>query len=98
MGRLTDNSKKVERVAGLLKALAHPLRIRILAVLSEGAKVNVTGLANQLGVPQSVASKHLGILHAHSLLVGARDGTSVRYALARSRLKELVKYLEGCSD
>jgi ArsR family transcriptional regulator len=98
MVRLTDNPKRAEQIAEMLKALAHPLRIRILAVLSEGTQENVTGLGNRLGVSQSVASQQLRILHTHGLLVGVRDGSSVRYALARTRLKEFVQYLEGCPD
>jgi DNA-binding transcriptional ArsR family regulator len=98
MVRLTDNSQKAEHVAEVMKALAHPLRIRILAVLSAGVQENVTGLANRLGVSQSVLSQQLRILQTHGLLVGVRDGSSVRYTLARPRLKELVKYLDGCPD
>jgi DNA-binding transcriptional ArsR family regulator len=95
---LTDNPERAEQIAEMLKALAHPLRIRIFAVISEGSEENVTGLATRLGEFQPHVSQQLGILRTHGLLVGKRVGSSVRYSLARPRLRELVQYLEGCSD
>ena len=98
MNSLTDNLERAEQIAEILKALAHPMRIRILAVLSEGVHENVTGLASRLGASQSFVSQQLRILRTHGLLVSIRLGQSVQYTLARPRLKELVKYLEQCPD
>lgn len=98
MNGLIDNSERAEHVAEIVKAIAHPLRLRILAALSAGAQENVTGLATRLKVSQSVVSQHLQILRTNGLLVGVRVGSSVRYTLARPRLKELVKYLDDCPD
>lgn len=95
MDSLADNQEKAEQVAEIMKALAHPIRLRILAVLSRG-ELNVTELAQRLGIPQPHASLHLGVLRNHGVLNSRRDGPSVRYSLARKRLKELVEYLEGC--
>ena len=96
MSGLSDNKERAELIAEILKALAHPLRIRILAILSEGAHENVNGLASRLGASQPLVSQQLAILRIHGLLVGVRAGSSVQYKLARPRLKQLVKYLEEC--
>jgi DNA-binding transcriptional ArsR family regulator len=98
MKSLPDNVQRAEQIAEMLKALSHPLRIRILAVLSESGQKNVTGLATRLGASQSFVSRQLGVLRTHGLLVGSRVGQSVQYTLARPRLRDLVKYLEGCPD
>lgn len=98
MGSLTNNVERAEQIAETLRAVAHPLRIRILAVLSEGVEENVTELACRLGVSQSLVSQQLRVLRTHGLLAGLRVGHSVHYTLARPRLKELVRYLEGCPD
>ncbi len=98
MNSFSDNTDRAEQIAELLRALAHPLRLRIIAVLSAGVNDNVTGLAQRLGVSQSFVSHHLRILHSKGFLVSMRSGSSVRYSLARPRLKELVDYLEGCPE
>lgn len=97
MNSLIDNVERAERVAEIVKAVAHPLRLRILAALRNGGE-NVTGLANRLGASQPDVSHQLRIMRTHGILVCAREGTTVRYGLARQRLKEFIDYLEGCEE
>jgi DNA-binding transcriptional ArsR family regulator len=97
MVHLIDNPDKAEHVAEIVKAMAHPLRLRILAILKEGDQ-NVKSLAERLGVPHSLASLHLRTLRIHGILNASREGATVRYTLARPRLKELIEYLDGCPD
>ncbi len=97
MNSLIDNLERAEDVAEIVKAVAHPLRLRILAILSKGGE-NVTGLANRLGASQPDVSHQLSIMRTHGILVCEREGTVVRYGLARPRLKGLIDYLDGCEE
>ena len=97
MVNLIDNLDKAEHVAELVKAMAHPLRLSILAILNEGDQ-NVKSLAERLGVSHAHASVHLRTLRVHGILIATRKGSTVRYTLARPRLKELIQYLDGCPD
>lgn len=50
----------LERAAGMLRAIAHPLRIAILTHLEEGNRLTVTEIHQSLQIEQSTASHHLG--------------------------------------
>jgi DNA-binding transcriptional ArsR family regulator len=97
MGHVAEDRPRAAYLADVLKALAHPERLRIVAVLCE-RETNVTGLAAQLGLQQAIVSQHLRILRMSGLVAARRrDGCST-YALAQPRLKELVACLESCPE
>ncbi|APG25177.1 MAG: metalloregulator ArsR/SmtB family transcription factor [Syntrophotalea acetylenica] len=65
----------------LFKALAHDTRLRILNLLLDG-EVCVCHIMEILQLPQSTASRHLGILKNAGLVMDRRSGTWVHYSLA----------------
>ena len=71
--------------AGICQALADPKRILILYALSEGPKT-VSELTESLDVPQPTVSRHLKVLRERHLVFAEREGTSVRYSLADTRV------------
>lgn len=96
--------------ADLFKAMANPIRIRILEELRLGGGLTVGELQQRLGVEPSNVSQHLSIMRSHGLVTSAREGTSVRYtvmapeifqlmdvarALFENRLLEQAKMLEA---
>lgn len=75
--------------ADFFKALAHPLRIRILEVLSEGER-NVNELQTALGSEGSAVSQQLVVLRAKNLVSSIKEGTTVVYSLRDPLLTELL--------
>lgn len=75
--------------AEFFKALAHPLRIRILELLSEGDK-NVNELQNLIGSEGSAVSQQLTILRAKNIVSGVKDGNKVVYSLNDPMIVELL--------
>lgn len=75
--------------ADFFKALAHPLRIRVLELLSVREHA-VSELVEQLGVEQPHLSQQLAILRRADFVVARREGASVRYSLADERLAEVL--------
>lgn len=67
-------------LADLLKLLAHPDRLRLIAEL-RGGEQDVTSLAAALALPATRVSQHLGLLRAHRLVEERRDGRSHFYRL-----------------
>ena len=65
------NPENLERAASMLKAIAHPVRISIVGCLEDGGKKTVTEIHKQLGIEQSTASHHLGILKDKGVIVEA---------------------------
>jgi ArsR family transcriptional regulator len=75
--------------AEFFKALGHPLRIRILELLTEGEQ-SVSALLQQTSVEQSHLSQQLGVLRRAGFVVARREGANVIYALADPRIAELL--------
>lgn len=71
------------------KALAHPLRIRILEILSEGEKkVNeIRELVNKEG---SSVSQQLSILRSKNIVTGTKKGKFVVYSLSDPMIADLL--------
>jgi len=90
------NPEVLERAAGILKAMAHPLRISILNVLEENKSMTVTEIHLALGLEQSTASHHLGIMKDKGVLVSRRDGKNIYYSLRDEKLKNLLYCLSSC--
>jgi DNA-binding transcriptional ArsR family regulator len=86
---------KAEYVAELLKAVAHPLRLRIIAILCEGPE-HVNRLAERLDVNQAVVSQQLRILRMRRLVMAAREGGYTTYRIAERHLHQLVDCMEHC--
>ena len=80
----------------MLKAVAHPLRIRIVAVLCAGEET-VGGLASRLDTPSRIVSQQLRILRAHGLVEATRENGFAHYRVAEPALHDLVCCMEKCS-
>ena len=66
--------------AGFFRALAHPVRIRILELLVKGDR-SVQELQDALGLEQPVVSQQLAVLRSNNIVSGRKEGVSVRYAV-----------------
>jgi DNA-binding transcriptional ArsR family regulator len=75
--------------AEFFKALAHPLRIRILESLVEGEK-SVTEIQELLGSEGSAVSQQLSILRSKNIVVGTKDKNRVVYSLRDPMVAELL--------
>ncbi|MDF9843360.1 MULTISPECIES: metalloregulator ArsR/SmtB family transcription factor [unclassified Paenibacillus] len=71
------------------KALAHPMRIRILELLSDGEK-NVNELQAILGSEGSAVSQQLAVLRAKNVVACVKEGTTVIYSLRDPLIKDLL--------
>jgi len=76
--------------ADFFKALAHPLRIRILEVLSKGDRT-VNGIQKELDTEGSSVSQQLSVLRAKNIVVGTKQGKHVIYTLRDPAIIELLE-------
>jgi ArsR family transcriptional regulator len=72
--------RRCELQAGVLKALAHPIRLAIIQFLSEGERC-VCDIVEHVGTSQSNISKHLSIMRGVGILSDRKEGLSVYYEL-----------------
>ena len=87
--------EQAELCAEILKAVAHPLRLRIVATLCAGDQ-NVNGLSELLGAKQSIVSQQLRILRMHDLVRVTRQNGFALYSLAEPHLEVLVGCMGQC--
>jgi ArsR family transcriptional regulator len=75
--------------AEFFRALAHPIRIRLLEVLVGGERT-VQQLQDALKVEQPIASQQLAVLRAKSIVVARKEGTTVRYSVRDPLIGDLL--------
>jgi ArsR family transcriptional regulator, virulence genes transcriptional regulator len=90
------NPESLEKAAGMLRAIAHPVRISIVGCLEDGKRKTVTEIHKQLGIEQSTASHHLGILKDKDVLASKREGKNTRYFLKHENLKTILNCVSNC--
>ncbi|MCP4122523.1 MAG: helix-turn-helix transcriptional regulator [Bacteroidetes bacterium] len=74
-------STSMERSSGILRALAHPLRISLLNYIDSNQPVKVLNIHTDLNLDQSIASQHLRVLRDSGLVKTTRDGKFVFYII-----------------
>lgn len=80
----------VERFTAYSKAVGEPNRMKMIKILGshEPNTLNVSDIAEMLGLSQPAATKHLKIMENVGLFDRERVGTSVYYSLNREALQE----------
>jgi DNA-binding transcriptional ArsR family regulator len=82
-----------EAFGEMLKALAHPARLKIVGGLLKD-ECNVGQIQKNLGLPQSTISQHLRILRSAGIIRGRREGTRTCYRVIDPRAKRIVDLVE----
>ena len=78
------------KVADLFKALAHPLRLKIVCGLLRSSATQ-TSIARGLHVPQSSVAQQLAVLRRTGIVVGKRSANEVILALADARIVAILR-------
>jgi len=92
----TLDLQKLEQAASKLRAIAHPMRIAIIELLSENPKLTVTEIYEHLNIEQASASHHLNILKNKGLLESRRSGKMIFYSLKVNVLANVIDCINQC--
>ncbi|WP_423148963.1 ArsR/SmtB family transcription factor [Rubrolithibacter danxiaensis] len=84
-------TEEQNRLAQLLKALAHPARIAILQHIIKSRACICGDLVDELGLAQATTSQHLKELKNAGLIQGTIEGASVCYCINPQTWKNLGK-------
>ena len=90
------NPEDLERASNMLKAIAHPIRISIVSCLEKNKNKSVTEIHKFLGIEQSTASHHLGILKDKGVLSSRREGKNTYYFLKHEKLTSILECIGDC--
>ncbi len=83
-----------DRLAGVLKALAHPVRIQIMYILAQvGGRVCVCDIEGQFDIKQPTISHHLRLLREAGLVDAQQRGLYMFYRVTPEALTFLTKHL-----
>jgi DNA-binding transcriptional ArsR family regulator len=85
-----------DEVVALLKAIAHPLRLGIVARLCDG-ELHVGALARELAAPQPIVSQQLRILRALGIVAATRVHGFARYRVRDGAFRDLVRLARACA-
>jgi rhodanese-related sulfurtransferase len=88
MATRAEKDALFEAIAVLGKAFASPRRLELVDLLAQAPRT-VDDLARASGQSTANTSQHLQALHAAGIVTRAREGTSVRYALAGDQVLSL---------
>ncbi|MDD5035720.1 MAG: metalloregulator ArsR/SmtB family transcription factor [Methylococcaceae bacterium] len=91
--RIIAEDSDINRAAQCLKAMSHPLRLKILCTLGIN-HVSVQDIVDQVGTTQSNISQHLGILRDKGILACHKDANRVYYYIDDERTLQLIQMLK----
>ena len=77
--------------AEFFRALAHPVRIRLLEVLVADGPTSVQELQRRLEIDQPIVSQQLARLRASGVVSAKRQGTITRYAVTDPLVEDLLR-------
>lgn len=87
---LITNEDDIFQASYSLKAMAHPLRLKILCILGGSGEVSVHDIVDQVGTSQSNISQHLSILREKGILASRKDANKVYYRIADPKILQLI--------
>ena len=86
---LITRDEDIDRASRSLKAMSHPLRLKILCTLGD-KEISVQDIVDQVGTSQSNISQHLAILCDKGILDSRKDANRVFYRVGDARTLRLI--------
>jgi ArsR family transcriptional regulator len=91
-----EEAERLERIAYILKTVAHPVRLGIIRLLEIHPKMSVSEICEALDTEQSLTSHHLQNMRLKGLLSVKRDGRSMMYSLKERDISLIIDCLDNC--
>ena len=93
INNLLVREEDVQTASRSLKAISHPLRLKILCVLGEN-EVSVQDIVEHVGTSQSNISQHLAILREKGILSSRKEANRVFYRVGDARTLKLIDMMQ----
>ena len=96
---LIQHDNDIERAAFALKAMSHPLRLKILCAVGK-KELAVQDIVDYVGTTQSNVSQHLAKLRDKGILASRRDANRIYYRVKDERTLKLIEMMRDvfCSN
>jgi len=86
---------KIDIAESMLRAIKHPLRLKIIGFIDKSREVNVNKIYKALKIEQSVASQQLRILREDDIVLAVKKGKFVFYMLNYKNIARIIASVEG---
>lgn len=96
--KVNINHEKLKVSSEILRALAHPLRLKILEFIDRNKTINVNKIYNSLKLEQSITSQHLRILRLAGLVHTKRDGKFIHYNIDYPKVANAIRAINTFLD
>ena len=90
------DAEKLEKVAFILKTIAHPLRISIISLLVANEKLCVNDICELMKSEQSLTSHHLSNMKLSGILGSVREGKNIYYFLKLQEVVTVITCMNKC--
>jgi len=91
MATIDSQRNIVKKISGDLRAMSHPLRLKIIQLIKRNGSINVNRIYRALDMEQSMTSQHLRVLRQHGIVDAKRDGKMIYYSVNEARIHEIMK-------
>ncbi|KOY86848.1 ArsR family transcriptional regulator [bacterium 336/3] len=90
------SQERLEKVANILKAIAHPIRIQIVNLLHINTRMNVSELLEIIHIDQGLLSHHLINMKDKGILACEREGKNIYYSLKETAIVGVLECMKKC--
>lgn len=87
---LLTNEEEIYLASRSLKAMAHPLRLKILCMLGRMSEASVQDIVDRMGTSQSNISQHLSVLRDENIVTTRKDANKVYYRIGDPKILDLI--------
>ncbi len=87
------HTREVDELAGLLKAMSHPIRLKILCLLQD-SELSVSSIREQVKTTNANISQHLNVLRNQGIIDFRRDANFIYNRISDRRIIELISTLQ----
>ena len=89
---LLEGDENIEQASRSLKAMSHPLRLKVLCTLND-KELSVQEIVEAVGTSQSNISQHLGIMRDKGILKARKNANKVYYRVGDPRTLKLISLM-----
>lgn len=85
---------RLQQAAFMLRAIAHPLRLKIIGYIDKNKEINVNKIYSSLNIEQSITSQHLKVLRQSGYVTTTRKGKFIYYSLNYKLIQDTLRLIE----
>jgi ArsR family transcriptional regulator len=87
------DQQMLDKASYIIRAISHPLRLKIISYIDKNKIVNVNKIYNSLSLEQSITSQHLNILRNSKLVTTRREGKFIFYSVNYSTVIKIFNLI-----